>query len=576
MGMILVMALLDVIGVASVMPFMAVLSNPEVVETNPYLNAVYQSLGYTDLNAFLFFLGIVVFVALIASIGFKVITTYNLLHFAEMSNYSLGRRLVAGYLRQPYVWFLGRHSADLGKTVLSEAQQVINGALIPIMQIIAHGAVVIGMVILLISVNPLLATSAVAALGGVYAIIYLSLRSYLSRIGADRVRANLERYQIVQETFGGIKDVKISGLEGAMLNRFSGPAMRYAQRQANAMVASQLPRYALDAIAFCGMLLVALYLMRGPSGLQNALPVLAVYAFAGYRLMPGLLQIYVQIAKLRFAGPALDALHADLIQLASDGEENLTLLRAKPMGLDRSLKLRNISYRYPNADHLTLNDLSLEVPVHTTVGLVGSTGSGKTTTVDLILGLLWPEKGQLLVDDNVITRENLRNWQQTIGYVPQSIYLIDDSVAANIAFGVSEDQINQEAVERASRVANLHDFVIKEMPAGYDTMVGERGVRLSGGQRQRIGIARALYNDPEVLILDEATSALDNLTEQAVMEAVHNLGHRKTVILIAHRLSTVRECDNIFLLEQGRIVSQGTYDDLLNTSDQFRKMTEGM
>ena len=576
MGMILVMALLDVIGVASVMPFMAVLSNPEVVETNPYLNAVYQSLGYTDLNAFLFFLGIVVFVALIASIGFKVITTYNLLHFAEMSNYSLGRRLVAGYLRQPYVWFLGRHSADLGKTVLSEAQQVINGALIPIMQIIAHGAVVIGMVILLISVNPLLATSAVAALGGVYAIIYLSLRSYLSRIGADRVRANLERYQIVQETFGGIKDVKISGLEGAMLNRFSGPAMRYAQRQANAMVASQLPRYALDAIAFCGMLLVALYLMRGPSGLQNALPVLAVYAFAGYRLMPGLLQIYVQIAKLRFAGPALDALHADLIQLASDGEENLTLLRAKPMGLDRSLKLRNISYRYPNADHLTLNDLSLEVPVHTTVGLVGSTGSGKTTTVDLILGLLWPEKGQLLVDDNVITRENFRNWQQTIGYVPQSIYLIDDSVAANIAFGVSEDQINQEAVERASRVANLHDFVIKEMPAGYDTMVGERGVRLSGGQRQRIGIARALYNDPEVLILDEATSALDNLTEQAVMEAVHNLGHRKTVILIAHRLSTVRECDNIFLLEQGRIVSQGTYDDLLNTSDQFRKMTEGM
>jgi ABC-type multidrug transport system fused ATPase/permease subunit len=223
-----------------------------------------------------------------------------------------------------------------------------------------------------------------------------------------------------------------------------------------------------------------------------------------------------------------------------------------------------------------IEDMSLIIQAYSTVALVGSTGSGKTTTVDLILGLLKPTSGQLLADDRQVSYENLRSWQRSIGYVPQSIFLADDTVAANIAFGILPQNVDQAAVEQAARIANLHEFVVGELPDGYDTSIGERGVRLSGGQRQRIGIARALYHDPELLIFDEATSALDNVTEQAVMDAVYKLGRKKTIILIAHRLSTIRACDRIYLLEQGRVIAEGTYEQLLSSSAVFSSMaTEG-
>ena len=240
------------------------------------------------------------------------------------------------------------------------------------------------------------------------------------------------------------------------------------------------------------------------------------------------------------------------------------------------LQLDNITYSYPQAEHPALIDLSLTIPAKTTVGLVGSTGAGKTTVVDIIMGLLVSQQGEMRVDGIPITGGAIRDWQNNLGYVPQHIFLTDDTVAANIAFGTPPNEIDQDAVERAARIADLHHFVMEELPNGYQTMVGERGIRLSGGQRQRIGIARALFHDPDVLVLDEATSALDNLTEKAVMDAVHNLGHRKTIILIAHRLSTVRECDVIFLLEHGKLKASGTFTELVERDESFSLMAAGM
>jgi ABC-type multidrug transport system fused ATPase/permease subunit len=283
--------------------------------------------------------------------------------------------------------------------------------------------------------------------------------------------------------------------------------------------------------------------------------------------------IYHSLTQLRSSAPVLDAIHRDITETA--GSPRPARAGSDVLHLHDLLELVAVDYTYPQADRPVLQGLSLTIPARTTVGIVGGTGAGKTTAVDVMLGLLTPDAGELRVDGVPITSETLRAWQNTIGYVPQQIFLVDDSVAANIAFGIPEGQVDHAAVERAARVANLHDFVMGELAQGYQTFVGERGVRLSGGQRQRIGIARALYHDPDVLILDEATSALDNLTERAVMEAVHNLSHEKTIIMIAHRLSTVKDCETIFLMERGRLVAQGRYDALVAENETFRRMAVG-
>ncbi len=569
LAMILVMALLDVVGVASIMPFMAVLANPQLIETNTILAGVYAALGFSDAQAFLFFLGVMAFVALVVSLAFKAISTYAQLRFTLMREYSLGTRLIAGYLHQPYAWFLNRHSADLGKTVLSEVNQVIGGAMMPMMILVAQGAVALALLALLLAVDQKLALIVGGVLGMAYGLIYHLISGFVSRIGSERMAANEVRFTVVSEAFGGIKEIKVGGLENAYVQRFARPAEIYARHQASASVIGQMPRFALEAVAFGGMLLVVLYLMAGSGGLATALPIIGLYAFAGYRLMPALQQIYGSFTQLRYAGPALNVLHADLVSLAPTAQ---AVPPDVPLALTRAITLKNITFTYPKALQPALKDLNLTIPARSTVGMVGVTGSGKTTTVDLILGLLEPDAGSLEVDGVPIDAGNRRRWQRAIGYVPQQIYLADDTVAANIAFGLEPKQIDQSAVERAARIANLHDFVINELPQGYATTVGERGVRLSGGQRQRIGIARALYHNPQVLILDEATSALDNLTEKAVMEAVHNLGHEITIILIAHRLTTVRECDQIYLLRRGRVTAQGTYDELVEGNETFRAM----
>jgi ABC-type multidrug transport system fused ATPase/permease subunit len=574
LALILVMGLTQMAGVASVMPFMALAASPDAFGTRPLLAATYAFFGFSDTRQFLLFLGSLVFAGLLASIAAKALTNYALTRFVEMRSYSLSRKLMEGYLRQPYDWFLNRHSADLGKNILSEAEQLIHGALSPALYLVSEGVVVATLVGLLIAIEPRLAITVAVVLGGSYAAIYALLRNFLRRTGSERVSANHRRFEAVQEAFGSIKDVKAGGLEGMVLKRFDAPARRFAQTRAVETVANQMPRFAIEALAFGTLLAVMLYLLARPGGLQHFLPLLAAYAFTAYRLMPALQNFYGMLVQLRFAGPALEALHRDLAALSPQAGTRLPEERARPLGLSRSLALEGVTYTYPAGKKPAVRGVSLEICANTTVGLVGKTGSGKTTAVDVILGLLRPRQGTLRVDDAPITADNLRAWQATIGYVPQHVYLADASVAANIAFGVPPDRVDHGAVERAARTANLHEFVTQDLPRGYATTVGERGVRLSGGQKQRIGIARALYHDPDLLVLDEATSALDNLTEQAVMEAVHNLGSRKTVIVIAHRLSTVRDCDTIVLLEDGRIAAQGRFADLASREDAFRAMLE--
>jgi len=566
--MILIMAFLDVIGVASILPFMAVLTNPSLIETNVILNFMFQTsknLGVENVQHFLFTLGIIVFLTLVISLIFKAITTYVQIKFSQMREFSIGKRLVEGYLHQPYGWFLNQNSAELGKTILSEVAQVVNGGIRPLIELIAKGIVVIALMSLLIITDPILSITVCFSLGGIYLIIFYFIKSFTSRIGEERLKNNQLRFKILSEAFGATKEVKVAGLEETYIKSFSKSAQIFAQTQASAAAVAQLPRFILEAIAFGGILLIILYIMSVTGSFNNSLPIISLYVFAGYRLIPSLQQIYASFTLLTFVGPAIDKLANDIKNLK---HVNINQSQ-KILPFNKSIVLKNICYNYPASSRTALKDINLCIPAKSTVGLVGTTGSGKTTIVDIILGLLEPQNGMIEVDGQIITKHNLRSWQHYLGYVPQHIYLSGNSIAENIAFGINLKDIDYEAVKKVAEIANLNKFVTEELPEQYQTIIGERGIRLSGGQRQRIGIARALYHNPKVLILDEATSALDNLTEQIVMDAVNNLSQNITIILIAHRLNTVKNCDIIFKLEKGQLIDQGKFNEIVDKTSIF-------
>lgn len=568
--LITIMSILDTLGVASIVPFVAILTNPNLIETNSILNTMFNFLsiyGVKNDQQFIFFLGVLVFILLIVSLVFKAVVTYLQTRFIEMRQYSFGRRLVEGYLRQDYSWFLNRHSADLGKNILSEVNQVIGGGLRPGLEIIAKGLVSICLIILLIIADPIIALMVGFSLIGSYLLIFYFIRIYLNQIGEERLKNNELRFIYINEAFSATKEVKVGGLEDIYLKRFSVPAKIYAKTQAASVAIATLPRFILEAVAFGGILLIILFVMKKSDNFANVIPVISLYVYAGYRLIPAMQQIYSSFAAITFAIPAIDRLYYDIKNLkAFNQNQNQDILQIK-----KSINLKNIYYYYPNSLKTALKDINISIKVKTTVGLMGETGSGKTTTVDIILGLLKAQKGSLEVDGQIINKNNLRSWQKSIGYVPQHIFLSDDTVAANVALGTDHKEINQDAVEKACKIANLHKFVTEELPIQYNTRIGENGVRLSGGQRQRIGIARAFYHNPQVLILDEATSALDNKTEKEIMNEVNNLSNKVTIIIIAHRINTLKNCDQIFLLEKGELKSQGTFNELINTNENFRK-----
>lgn len=577
LGLVVVMAALDTAGVASVMPFLGVLGNPQIVDSNLILASIYEALGFSSVDSFLLALGAMAFVLILFAAFFRTVTHFAMNRFIEMRRHSIGERLLETYLRQPYAFFLDRHSGDMATSILSEVDQLVGNVLRPGLLMVAHIIVLLALVALLTVVDPLLAAIVAGVLAVLYGAIFISVQGLLGRIGWARLQANKERFEAASEALGGIKDIKLLGREHAYLARFSGPSLRHSKYQATNQTLSQVPKFLLEAVAFGGILSMALVLLAlhggtTSSALGQVLPLLGLYAFAGYRMLPAAQYIYEGFARLRFGAAAVDGVYNDL-----HGRAHLMEIRGQapaPMRPRKCITLDHMSFSYPNARQVALHDIHLSIPVGSSMGLVGSTGAGKTTLVDVILGLLRPTRGGIIVDDQPVTSENLRSWQRALGYVPQNIFLTDTSVAENIALGIPPEEIDFDQVIRCARMAQVHEFVTQELSEEYGTVVGERGVRLSGGQRQRIGIARALYHDPEVLVFDEATSALDSVTERSVLEAMDSLSRHKTIILIAHRLSTVQKCDQVVLLEKGKVASVGSYDDLLRDHHHFRAMAK--
>ena len=546
-------ALLEMIGVASVVPFLTLAADPSAAGRIPALVSLRARLGLADDHAFLLAAGFAALGAILATSVVNAVLTLAQLRFSYLTGYGFARRLLARYVDRERLFFARANSAELAKNVLSETDRLVVGVLTPCTVIVSRGTSALAVIGFLTAYQPRLAVILGGGFGLLYVAIYVLTRAWLARLGARAVAGNEGRYRVVQETFGALTELKLYGRATTFAAGFEAPAQGYARATAAGQLTGQLPRFVIESLAFGGVIVVVLFALAQGLDTAGLLPLLGLFAFAGYRMLPAFQNIFTSLALLRFHLPGVR-----VIVDALAGERAPRPRSAARLPFADSVTLSGVGFDY-DPGQTTLSALDLTIPADATVGLVGRTGSGKSTLVGLVLGILTPSRGTIRVDGVALDAESLPAWQNRIGYVPQDVFLIDDSVSANIALGVPAAETDHGAVERAARLAGVHD-VVAALPAGYRTGVGERGARLSGGQRQRIGIARALYHDPDVIVFDEATSALDNETEAAVMAALHALPGPRTIILIAHRLSSLRHADVVHVLDAGRLVASGPLD----------------
>lgn len=547
---------LETLGIGMIIPTMVLLTQDDLAASYPVLQPTLDLLGNPSQTELIIggmtALGLV-FIVKNIYIAF-LIWSQNNFTFAVQKR--LSEKLFTTYLRQPYVFHLQRNSAFLIRNTALDVHDLSNNGLKPLMVLVTESLMLIGIAAVLLVAEPLGALAVIAIIGPAVWGFQSLTRHRVTTWGRERREHEGLKAKHLMQGLGGVKDIKVLGREAEFLDRFRMHNRAGAKAAERQTTLSQLPRLGLELLAVLGLVVLVLTMVLQGRQLVTVLPVIGVFAAAAFRVLPSTTKILASVQSIRYVLPVVKGLYPEL-QLAAEPPPP----RDSSHPLSREIRLENVTYSYPEAPKPTLVDLSLVVRKGETVGIIGPSGSGKSTTIDVLLGLLTPRSGRVLVDGEDI-QDHLRRWQDQIGYVPQSIYLTDDTLRNNVAFGIGESSIDHEAIDRAIDAAQLQDLV-SSLPDGLDTIVGERGVRLSGGQRQRIGIARALYHDPTVLVLDEATSALDNATEREVMRAVTALHGTKTIVIIAHRLSTVEACDRLYVLRDGRVAAEGAPDVIL-------------
>ncbi len=561
LALMLIGMLLETLGVGIVVPVLALITDPGMAARYPMIQSVIDFFGNPKPMTLVGGAMGALVLAYAIKVIFLAFLTWKQAKFIFGLDANLSERLFRGYLLQPYTFHLQRNSALLIRNVTGEIAQFTTGIAAACL-LVTELLVLLGIVALLFLAEPLGAFVVVVTLGLSGLVFYTLARKRILRWGEARQFHEVQRLQRLQQGLGGVKDVKVLGREQEFVAEYSyhlGVAARIG-RHLNLLQA--LPPLWLELMAVSGLAVLVVTMLLQNKPVESLVPTLGLFAAAAFRLMPSVSRFLGGLQTLRFNLPVIDTLYEERSFL-SQGKVRDTSAR---MSFSRCIELNNIAFAYPGAASSQLESVSLKIDKGSVVGFVGGSGAGKSTLIDLILGLLCPTTGTVLVD-GVDIQQNLRGWQGQIGYVPQTIYLTDDSIRANIAFGLPAAEVNEEAVRRAIAAAQLSDF-ISGLPQGFDTIVGERGVRLSGGQRQRIGIARALYHDPQLLLLDEATSALDGDTEREVMRAVDALRGMKTVLIVAHRLSTVECSDWVYRMDNGQIVSGGRPQEILVDSNR--------
>ena len=569
--LVVIMSVFEILGVASIIPFMALVGDMSQLEQNTFIAEIYSQSGITSESQFVFWVGLCVLGLLFISMIISIFTIWGLSMFANKIGTEIADRLYTYYLKQGWLFHASGSSAQLTKKIATETMRVTGAVLVPLMQM--NSKVILS---LLMSISIFLYDPKVALIGlSIFAISYFFLfrgvRKRLNKNGIAISEVNEERFRLMNEGFGGIKDLLLMGRDNDFINRFNKSGKTLAYSQGTNAALAQAPRYFVELLAFGSMIILILYLIASHNGnLGMILPILSVYAIGIIKLLPAFQQIYSSMAIIKANIPAFESIQQDLYD-SLHKESKSQKFEENFLNPKQNISLENITFTYPKKEEPALNKLDMLIPANSVIGIVGPSGSGKSTLIDILLCLIEPQEGHLKIDDDIINDQNRRSWQNTIGFVAQTIFLSEGTVAENVAFGIPEDQIDLDQVKKVLKLAHLSDF-ISTLDKDIHTKVGERGVQLSGGQRQRIGIARALYHKAEVLVFDEATSSLDGITEKMIMEAIHNFSGKKSIILIAHRLKTVKKCDRIFFIDNGKVVDQGTYQELIENNKDFRNM----
>ncbi len=550
----------EMLSVGVVLPLAMALVDPQRIEQLPLLRALWElpfvkaagSEGFVISLAFVM-LGVIILKGLFVSYGYR-----RQFRFIYAFQKDITNRLLRGYIYVPYTYHLTHNSTDLLKNLRGEVPAFTEGVLLPALQVVSESAVGLALLALLLLVSAGLTLAVGAILGITFLAIFRLTRSRNERLGQTRQVAMSRMFRHAADALGAVKDLTVLNRQEPLLGAHEKESTLYSEVSASHMATLQIPRIMIEFLAFTGLIAILIYsetVLRQP---QEAVPLMAMYAMAAFRLMPSLTRVLAAMMSVRYNRRTIEILAQALAEVeppeqGKDAEGTLPFAR--------EVRLDGVSFGYPGARGRTLHDISLRIGKGETVGFVGPSGAGKSTLADVLLGILPGYEGRLFIDDVPLDVATLCDWRRRIGYVPQQIYLTDDTIAANVAFGIAPPGVDRAAVLQALKVAQLGPFVAG-LPEGIDTEIGDRGVRLSGGQRQRLGIARALYHNPEVLILDEATASLDRLTEADITRAVELLAGRKTIIVIAHRLSTLEKCDRIYLIEKGRLIDSGTLTEL--------------
>lgn len=546
LALVMIMALIEAAGVVSIMPFLAVLSNPQIIESNIILKKLYAFFSSNTPQQFIMYLGILSLIVVIVSTCVKILAQYVLNSFSSLQRHYFASRLLKIYLQQNYEFFIQRNSSTLIKNILSEVDELIGTMIIPALNLMSYGVVLLAMIGILLVYDPVMAISTTCILGTFYLSIFWLVRKKLDQIGKSFTEANSERYQSCQEALGGIKDVIINDAKQGYIESFEQSSRIFARHIATRDTLGQVPLYIIETVGYGCLIILAIILVMSGKDVSHILPVLGLYGFAAYRMLPAAQIMYRAITQIKFSQQVFNVLEPEF---ALEHRKEAFPSRSSAIEFQKEIQIEGLGFSYPNhSDKLVLQNFNLTIGKNSSMGIVGKSGSGKSTLMDIMLGLLHPQSGRILVDGVELTHDHWHAWRSIVGYVPQHIYLADKTVAENIAFGVTPDSIDMQAVKFSAQQAQIDDFITQNLSHGYNTMVGERGVMLSGGQRQRIGIARALYKNPQILFMDEATSALDMETEAAVNEAIQSLSGQKTMVIIAHRESAVARCDRILQL----------------------------